>query len=182
MSNLNNKQFVVIDGLARSGTTLFHSVLNSQNSITSYRGILVEPLAIRNLKDIFKRQSWVKKNLTSDFIDLESIHFNPFNRIYFNASNFKKKTFQIISSKNQYQTFTHEQWKEVLGKQIKSFEDIDGIYGEILDRSQKKILSLRWNNSINYYHAWTLRKNHKWMRRMRLMKTKRRSPPLDLKN
>ena len=24
-------------------------------------------------------------------------------------------------------------------------------------------MSLRWNNCINYYHAWTLRKNHKWI-------------------
>ena len=163
MSNSKNKQFVVIDGLARSGTTLFHSVMNSQNSITSYRGILVEPLAIRNLNNLFRRQSWVERNLNSDFINPSEISFTPAWNNYFDSNRFKKLTLKNIIRLNQYQIFSLIEWKEILQTDINSFEDIDQIYNEILFATKKNTLSLRWNNCINYYHAWTKRKNHKWI-------------------
>lgn len=156
-------KFIVIDGLARSGTTLFHSVMNSQNSITSYRGAFVEPLAVRNLNDLFRRQSWVEKNLYSDFISPSEISFSPTWKNYFDSNRFKKITEKNLIRKNQYQKFSLAEWKKILQKEINSFEDIDQIYNEILFATKTHTLSLRWNNCINYYHAWTERKNHKWI-------------------
>lgn len=162
---MKKKQYIVIDGLARSGTTLLHSVLNSQENFISLRGCFVEPLATSYSGSIWPFASWPWNKLSSKFISTKEVRFkgHSFLNKYFDTKKFKKATLDSIKRREQFQHFNQDSWRCFFNKNLNSFNDIDHLYYDILEKSRNEILFFRWNNCISYLNVWTDRINHKWV-------------------
>lgn len=155
---MDENKFVIIDGLARSGTTLLHSTLNSQESVMSLRGVFAEPLSVN-----YGYGSWPGRQIRASFIKSKSINFSKysiFNK--FDSKDFTQRTLSNLLRLQQFQYCTYEDFKSFFIK-INSIIDLDTIYENILNHTHNKVLSLRWNNCLSYFYSWTERDNHKWI-------------------
>jgi len=127
---------VVIDSLARSGTTLLTALLHSQERMVAYRGVFHEPLACQLGR-------WAKDYICRSFI--------------------VQKSLQVIEKNEQYSELSHEEWKAVFQEPVTSFADIDALYQRLAQHTRAEILCFRWNQALPYIERWLRNPDHYWV-------------------
>lgn len=167
------KKIVVIDGLARSGTTLLSTMINSQKNSLCYRGIFHEFLACNigtwkkdyalhkliNIDDVisFKRNT----NLLHKII-----HRIYKNKFFMSYEDFVKASLQTM--KKRKHTSNLIEWKNLLmNEEINSFSAIDDLYQTIALNENVDVLGFRWNQGLPYIHKFLRNENHFWISLLR---------------
>lgn len=175
---------VVIDSLSRSGTTVFSSILNSQKDIISFRGSFNECLSLVGWdidwpKGLAKKNSFfedkpkiwnnnipVKSNLLPNFII--NYFLTKLRKKYIYIDKNKFFNLDSIYKHNQFQGKNEKDLLKIISKfkHEKSFNP-NAFYESLKTISKKKILCLRWNQSLSYYKLWIEREQNKWIFLMR---------------
>jgi len=144
----------VVDGLARSGTTLLSAALNSQTGFCVLRGAMHEPLAA----DFGK---WPNGYLKSDLtrarnLRLEGGSYEPTPDFFSKLSEGLLETYGKTGDVRLLSLA-----ERVAEKRPASFIDLDSIYHHYeVDIDCQ--LGLRWNQGLTFHHLWTGR-GHKWI-------------------
>lgn len=163
-------KIIVIDGLARSGTTLLTAIFNSQNCSKSYRGIFHEPLA-------FNYASWPHGYARHAPIKMSELKFGSNftcelrSRLglkaktgVFYQSVFVKQALKTITDRKQFQTSNLEDWKALFKKtRLSSFNELDLFYQKLAEIERCKLLFLRWNQGYSYLDVWLRNPIHFWL-------------------
>ena len=175
---------LVIDSLARSGTTLLTALMNSQKDCAGLRAVFHEPLAcnigswphgMANLPLMSKRHSIrvvhnEAKNKQSEFNQLpilgkdwlSSLKIKLVYPVILDAGVLLDSTFQRVQDLSQTGLFNESRWQKLLHKRIKSTDDLDSLYQDIINEGQLKIICFRWNQGIFYAQKWLRNVNHYW--------------------
>jgi len=144
----------VVDGLARSGTTLLSAALNSQTGFCVLRGAMHEPLAA----DFGK---WPNGYLKSDLtrarnLRLEGGSYEPTPDFFSKLSEGLHETYAKTGDVRLLSLA-----ERVAEKRPACFIDLDSIYHHYeVDIDCQ--LGLRWNQGLTFHHLWTGR-GHKWI-------------------
>ena len=143
---------VVIDGLARSGSTLLASLLGSQQNTFSSIGILTEPFA-------FHQGDWPMSHLE---IQVKDASEEPIMAIQDFVTQQKNEIFKDFENKSH--GFSKEQWEDFFNM-LKSYKDLDEFYEKIAitNFSENKISVLRWNHMLYHIKNWLSRQDHYWI-------------------
>ncbi|MBL4652849.1 MAG: hypothetical protein JKY53_08285 [Flavobacteriales bacterium] len=162
-------KIIVIDGLARSGTTLLNAICNSQENCAAYRGVFHEPLACNYAK-------WAEGYAQHDIIPDDSKVFFNHNlyRInsffsnkksyYFSQEMFVKKSLLTLKSRNQFQHFDQNEWEKRFDNlNFNSFSKVDDFYQRLAENVGVDNLFIRWNQGYSYINKWLRNKDHYWI-------------------
>lgn len=141
---------VVIDGLARSGTTLLASILGSQEGVFSSRSIR-EPFA-------YHTGEWPISYLKKDILSPGATPIIPIEEF---IEQEKKVIFEDFKYNNA--GLNKNQWLKIF-ENIKSYHDLDKAYASIASSAPNTKLSvLRWNQMLYYSRCWVSRPEHYWI-------------------
>ena len=182
---------VVVDSLSRNGTTVLSAILNSNTDSFCYRGIFHEPLALsghniawpdtlinHNLIDkstnIYKAHQLmsvinkITANSNSEFF--KKLYFAAIKKTkYIDLTYFISKSLETIKRESQFQTFSFEEWEELINTSLLHSKNndilsrIDNFLEEARLRHEVGTACWRWNNGVCYFHQWTKRKDHYWL-------------------
>ena len=170
MDNLNNK-IVVIDSLARSGTTMLAAIIRSQNNAFAYRGCFHEPLTCQ--------YAGYPHGLVCHHIfeDSDSLSIKPqglksiIRRLGFNKVGkdleidwHKMQTYMLkkLGSQKFSQTDINL-FKKILAGRPGSVTELDEKYQQLAQSLEARILCFRWNQGLPYYKKWLRNPNHYWL-------------------
>lgn len=138
------KKYIVIDSIARSGTTLLSSIINSQKNCITINGVptLQEPLMYFN-------GGWPHDYAQKELLPIESKPINSLNYCI-----------DMIDYNNKRYDTGIDNFEEI----IKNTTDIDKFYDTILDKFNCDIIGLRWNQCLFYFNKWVNKTdNHYWL-------------------
>lgn len=165
-----DRKILVIDGLARSGTTLLSSMINSQKGSICYRGIFHEFLACdvgiwkkdyalhRLLDD--NNHVVFKKNKFILYKYLTKLSRN----LYLQYDRFAEHSLYIIKKKEQTAVIKLHQWEKlILSSSISSLNDVDTLYQQLAKLSNTSLFAMRWNQGLPYIRKFLRKKNHYWV-------------------
>lgn len=130
-------RYVVIDSIARSGTTILTNLIDNQNSCLAIPGAFPESIGAK--LNITWPHGFAKHKILDD------------SWVPFNSKKFIERRHNIIPS-NKWNNFEFE-----------TFEDIDKLYDELLESKKSKYLFLRWNQSLFWINKWRSRLAHHWV-------------------
>ena len=175
-------KIIVIDGLARSGTTLLASLIHSQTVSKCFRGVFHELLAcdigkwkrdyalypliqkhqkIKIIKDFsyfYNFKSYFKKKVPNLF------KLQKFKPINLSLKNLRENSLETIYRKNQVDGFTLDKWDKLLNfSDFKNFEDLDNFYQKLSLKLKVDLLAFRWNQGFPYCYKWLRNENHYWI-------------------
>ena len=175
-------KIVVIDGLARSGTTLLSSMIHSQSISKCYRGMFHEFLAcdIGRWKRDYSLYPLIKKDETIKIVDDFSKFSNSilflkknlpnidkiqnFTSINLSLKQFKENSLDVIKKKNQTDKLTYKEWYDLINSyNFKNFNDLDNFYQELSKILSVNFLGFRWNQGYPYCLKWLRNENHYWI-------------------
>lgn len=170
MYNSKNK-IVVIDGLARSGTTLLASIINSQENSVCYRGAFHEFLAcdIGRWKRDYALHSLLGHNDKVYFRYKKNFLHKIFSLLYkrkkfLSYDKLIANTLNRIKKRDQTSLITIDEWISLLlDKKIKSFFELDQLYQTIAIKSNVNLLAFRWNQGLAYINKFLRQKNYYWI-------------------
>lgn len=163
-----SSKIVVVDGLARSGTTLLSSVIHSQERSGCYRGMFHELLAC----DI---GAWKHDYIMKNIIPANNIGFNNktnkfarklkrfFNKYDVQYDVLISNSLKTLCKREQFSQITGLEWHELLNKKVNSFNDLDNLYQEIAIEAEVDILAFRWNQGLAYINKFLRNENHYWI-------------------
>jgi hypothetical protein len=183
----NGKKIVVIDGLARSGTTLLSSIIHSQKRMACYRGVFHEALAT-------KLGEWphglVRHPVIPESYKLSLCEgtdnryyscfqkFTSIRKIYYFISRvktqlkksvrldydlLKENTLKSICADGQFDRLTMREWKNVLERKLANINGLDALYQQLAGKFDIDVLAFRWNQGMPYVHKWLRNPNHYWV-------------------
>ncbi|WP_305984996.1 hypothetical protein, partial [Roseibium sp. MMSF_3544] len=174
------RKIVVVDGLARSGTTLLSSLIHSQQSAACYRGVFHEFLACdvgRWKRDyacfpLLRPKDQVR--IVNDFspnykVSLGKIDQTPLARLFtrkleLSLSRLRSQTLTRIKRKDQTDRLSLSRWEEMCDfSSIKSFDDLDERYQSIATELDVDVLAFRWNQGYPYIDKFLRNPNHYWI-------------------
>ena len=175
-------KIVVIDGLARSGTTLLSSLIHSQSTSKCYRGIFHEfhasdigkwkrdyalyPLIERNRKVKIVRELsklsnfnlYLKKRLPN----LGKLQ--NYMQINLSLKQLRENTLNVINRRNQTDNYKLDDWNELINfSNFKNFDDLDNFYQKLSIKLKVNLLAFRWNQGFPYCYKWLRNQNHYWI-------------------
>lgn len=175
-------KIVVIDGLARSGTTLLSSLIHSQESSKCYRGVFHEFLAcnIGKWKRDYALHPIITTSKKLNIIDqinyltklklkikdlLPSFgRFQSFCSMDMSLESLKENTLKTLINRNQTDYFTIKDWKEIINfYNFKSLEDLDNFYQILSTKLKVNLLAFRWNQGYPFALKWLRNPNHYWV-------------------
>nr|WP_320166846.1 sulfotransferase [uncultured Methylophaga sp.] len=166
-------KILVIDGLARSGTTLISSIIHSQKISACYRGVFHEFMAT----DVGK---WPMAHARAALID-DYVRLDPslltYLRVKFAIKNFfnpkelklsyaalRDHTIKNLTRREQFDTLSLAEWQERLDNlNPTSLSDLDELYQSLADDMNVQLLSFRWNQGLPYINKWLRNPNHHWL-------------------
>ena len=140
------KKFIVIDSLARSGTTLLAALMRSQYKSAVFCPGFNESLCVKGLEKVewpngYARHSILPKN-TNINIDI-----------------YKNNSLNYIKKFNQLYGKSIENYKKIIKKGKTPTEIITNI-STLLD---VEILSFRWNQALLYFNNWMISPDRYWI-------------------
>lgn len=162
-------KIVVIDGLARSGTTLLASIFHSQENISCYRGICHEFLAcnIGKWKKDYALYPKIEKNVEISLKQTNSfskLFTNKNKKLYLDYKRFCSNSIKTIKNRNQTEKLTVEQWKNIFEKNnVTKISDLDRLYQNIASKTESAVLCFRWNQGYPYIEKFLRNENHYWI-------------------
>lgn len=131
----NMQKFLVIDSIARSGTTLLSALLRTQDKCVTFDGSFVETELGRDCR---KKLEIYKKDV---FHMVGGAHSGP--RLSMGLS--------------------AQQWKIIL-ESLSSWDEIDKFYISLAKRFESDVIGFRWNECLPYATSWISRSpNHYWL-------------------
>jgi len=164
------KNIIVIDGLARSGTTLLTAFFNSQERCTAYREIFHEPLACRYA-------AWAHGYAMTPVMEKDiKIRF-PQNRLMsffsgkagsddlvFDVDYFFEFSLEKLIKRQQFQHMPVDGWRSFFEEQkINNTAALDEFYQALAKRFEVNNLFFRWNQGWSYITKWLRNPNHYWV-------------------
>lgn len=167
-------KILVIDGLARSGTTLISSIIHSQVLSGCYRGVFHEFMACGVGKWPVDHAEYPLINGDID-IDPSLISYlkvlsgiknshqstKPLKLSY---RALKVQTLNNIKRRNQTDKIPIEQWEKILNA-ITPVDlcQLDQLYQEIARILNVNLLAFRWNQGLSYINKWLRNEDHYWV-------------------
>lgn len=166
-------KILVVDGLARSGTTLISSIIHSQRLSACYRGVFHEFMAT----DVGK---WPMAHAHAALIN-DSVRFDSslltYLRVKFGIRNFinqkelklsyaalKNHTIKNLTRRDQFDTLGLAEWQERLDNlNPTSLSDLDELYQRLAAEMNVQLLSFRWNQGLPYINKWLRNPHHHWL-------------------
>jgi len=143
---------IVLDSLARSGTTLISALLRSQERSVSFCPGFNEAISYKNVgmpdswpHGICRRSEFITDNDEFDFDD------------------FKKNTLEYILSFKQLYHLSEKSWKSIITESqspVDLYRKIEGVFSE----KGKDLFFYRWNQCFCFTEKWFSRGNDfKWL-------------------
>ena len=164
-------KIVVIDGLARSGTTLLSSLIHSQENSSCYRGVFHEFLACDI--GIWKKDYALHHLLENDDLVKFKKNTNLFHKIihkidkqqfFMSYDSLTDKCFETINRREHTGTINISEWENLLMKsEVNSFTDLDKLYQDIAKKDNADVLGFRWNQGLSYINKFLRNENHFWV-------------------
>jgi hypothetical protein len=166
-------KILVVDGLARSGTTLISSIIHSQRLSACYRGVFHEFMAT----DVGK---WPMAHAHAALIN-DSVRFDSslltYLRVKFGIRNFinqkelklsyaalQNHTIKNLTRRDQFDTLGLAEWQERLDNlNPTSLSDLDELYQRLAAEMNVQLLSFRWNQGLPYINKWLRNPHHHWL-------------------
>ena len=146
-------KYVVIDGMARCGSTLLSSIIHSQTISRCYRGVFHEHLAQYPSHWPIKQAVVPLKTAISKSIR----HPLPKTEI-------TCQSLENIERSNQCDFIKYEEWEKIFWEWERSNSSIDKMYENLAKRLNTQILAFRWNQGVPHAINWITRsKNHLWI-------------------
>lgn len=161
-------KIVVIDGLARSGSTLLTSLIHSQEGAHAYRGVFHEPLSAG-------LGAWKKDYALHPLIDPLDIGFVGGNRtraesrrlpglrFMVDPHSLREQTLAVVKSRHQYDPMNESTWRSLTLRKPTTFSELDHLYQDVAASSQSEVLAFRWNQGISWISAFLRNRNHYWI-------------------
>lgn len=126
---------VVIDAIARSGTTLMSALLRSQDKTMAFCPGFNEPLSCKNVGE------WPHGICRQEFLHNPEIDF----------AKFQQESLSQIMDYSQYYGLGEDEWKSIVfdAKSTSEIrENMERAFPEI------EVFCYRWNQAICYFHEW----------------------------
>ena len=144
-------KYLVIDSIARSGTTLLSSLIRSQKRCVTFDGNFIEPWNIYGEPNI---------PLNNGYRSLE--HENNSNQNYQSYVKDIIKTFSApFAGERIMMGKTFSEWKKILNIE---FTNYDLLYDNIAKEFNSDLIGFRWNQNLFYAPRWLSRsKQHYWV-------------------
>lgn len=175
-------KIVVIDGLARSGTTLLASLIHSQSVSKCYRGVFNEFQAtnVGRWKRDYALYPLIKKNHEIKIIkELSKLsNFNLFlkkrlpnlgklqnyMKINLPLKQLRENTLYSINRRDQTDIFKLDEWNDLIDfTNFENFDDLDNFYQKLSTKLKVNLLAFRWNQGFPYCYKWLRNPNHYWI-------------------
>ena len=129
------QKFLVIDSIARSGTTLLSALIRTQDKCATFDGSFVEPIlweAKRKSLDVYKKDT-----------------------MFMVGGSHSGSRLSAGLSKSD--------WGEILND-LSSWDDIDKFYTRLSKKFESDIIGFRWNHCLPYISEWISRSlDHYWV-------------------
>jgi ethanolamine utilization protein EutQ (cupin superfamily) len=167
---------VVIDGLARSGTTLISSILHSQKRSACYRGVFHEFLACNIGKwpldyASFPHQDQTEVNVASGYkarvenaLGLSKLLNDHQRGLKLNYFSLKKHTLNTLKKRAQFDKIALDEWLDLLDSfRPTSLSQLDKMYQHLAKKMDVDVLAFRWNQALPYMKKWLRNQNHYWV-------------------
>jgi len=126
---------VVLDAIARSGTTLMSALLRSQEKSMAFCPGFNEPLSCKDIGE------WPHGICRQDFLNSPEIDFQKF----------QNESYSQIVDYAQYYGLSQEEWSSIIYDASNTSEirkNIEKAFPDI------EIFCYRWNQSLCYFHEW----------------------------
>jgi len=173
---------IIIDGLARSGTTLLSSLVHSQDSAACYRGVFheflacdvgrwkrdyglypmvdkKEQIAIVDRLPLLDQLLLKLKERTPDFMNVACRH-----QLKLSLSRLHEYTIRNIKRREQTDRLQLGQWEEICEfSNITGLDDLDVRYQELATLLDVKLLAFRWNQGFPYIDKFLRNPQHYWV-------------------
>ena len=143
-------KYLIIDSIARSGTTLFSSLVRSQKKCVTFDGNFMEPWNIHGNPSV---------PLNNGYKPIEfKANSNPKYQSYPN------EIMKVFSSRHAGERImmgkSFSEWKKILNTEI---VDYDSLYNRIAKEFNSDLIGFRWNQNLFYAPQWLNRSNqHYW--------------------
>ena len=129
------QKFLVIDSLARSGTTLLSSLIRTQDKCITFDGSFIESLEFTS-----NRKS-LQQYKEDTFFMVGGGHSGP--RLSMGLK--------------------PQEWKEILNH-FSSWDEVDKFYTLLANKFESDVIGFRWNQSLPYAKSWISRSTyHYWL-------------------
>lgn len=157
-------KILVIDGLARSGTTLLTSLLHSQPIANAYRGVFHEPLSatLGKWKKDYARHILISPMSTGISNDSRS-RFEEGIKHVLDTRLLIGQTLESVHRLKQYDPINPEIWEGIQDRNISEWSDLDLLYQDIATVSNSEVLGFRWNQGLCWVDNFLRNKNHFWI-------------------
>lgn len=140
------KKYLVIDSIARSGTTLLSSLIRSQEKCITFDGNFNEALFL------YGDSGWPHLHANRDFA------YSKDKKV--DIDKYKKYILKVFENDRLSGGKKVEEWKKIISQGNK----FDQIYDLILKDFNAELIGLRWNQSMFYSPLWLERSNnHFWL-------------------
>jgi hypothetical protein len=138
-------KFLVIDSIARSGTTLLSAVLRSLQGCETLDASFIEPFACKNYQSLHWPFEYGEMPLISLKVEIN-----------LSIDKLKEKSKNNLFSERTNGGKSKSEWIEILDH---PHESINDLYTSIANSYNSKILGFRWNQQIFYSRIWLERSN-----------------------
>ena len=140
---------VVVDSIARSGTTLLSALLRSQDKTMAFCPGFNEPLSCSNIAD------WPHGVCRQEFMQAAEIDLKKF----------KEESLSQIIDYAQYYGLSKDEWRSIIfdaDSPESVRENIEKAFPEV------DVFCYRWNQSLFYFYQWQNKgENHLWLSMIR---------------
>ena len=155
-------KIVIIDGLARSGTTLMAALLNSQDGCATFKGIFHEPLAC-NLGSWPHDYARYRLVPSTEKVTVVQETNSIDNGLTLSWNRLKEQTLNAIERRQQTGSLSLEQWVDFLALNPTSLDQLDLLYQNLAQKLDAAVLGFRWNQGLSLVHNWLRNKEHYWI-------------------
>ena len=143
-------KFLVIDSIARSGTTLLSAILRSLHGCDTLDGVFVEPFACEKFDDFEWPYDYGNKALLC-----------PSEAPTLSINQLKDNSKAYLHSERLNGGKSIEQWNKILDEKHSNVNDL---HKSIASSYNSQVLGFRWNQQIFYSRIWLERSpNNFWL-------------------
>jgi hypothetical protein len=126
---------VVLDSIARSGTTMMSALLRSQEKTVAFCPGFNEPLACNNIAE------WPHGICRQDFMDTADIDFDKF----------QTESLSQIVEYAQYYGLSKDEWRSIIFDANSTSEIRQNMEKAL---PEVDVFCYRWNQGLSYFHKW----------------------------
>ena len=138
------KKYLVIDSLARSGTTLLSSLIRSQQSCMTINGLFLEPMSCHEFQNLPWPHGYAQHKIEA--------------RSTLDLNHLKAKSCEKLRNSDRLRCgFELNFWNDILSN---DFKNADEVYNHLANHFKARCFGLRWNQCLFYQPCWMRSENH----------------------